>query len=153
MRAQHEQWSQCWTACPVFTGEPVTGRNHAVIVKFRENSKRILFLFFCGLVSASFFVFTFTFEYKLPYQFHCLKIQAMAFWLRPRKQAGGSLWPKTALRCKLPVLQQWHLGKKDFFSTYYKSGADFLNNDKENHQRYLSGCWINFFSLQPASNF
>ena len=42
----------------------------------------------------------------------------MVFWLSPRYQAGGPRWSKTAIRCKLPVLQHGHLGKKGFFSAF-----------------------------------
>jgi hypothetical protein len=42
----------------------------------------------------------------------------MELWLPPRYQAGGPRWSKTAIRCKLPVLQQGHLGKKGFFSRF-----------------------------------
>ena len=42
LRLQAEQWNLSWTACPVFTGEPVTGRNYAFIVKFWDKMLRRL---------------------------------------------------------------------------------------------------------------
>lgn len=79
-------------------------------------------------------MFAVTFEHNLPYQFNCLEIKAMAFWLRPRNQAGGPRWLKNPMRCKSPVLERVHLYKKAFLSIYYKNEVDFLNNDKENNQ-------------------
>ena len=45
----------------------------------------------------------------------------MELWLPPRYQAGRSRSSKTAIRCKLPVLQHGHLGKKSFFSAFSKT--------------------------------
>jgi hypothetical protein len=45
---------------------------------------------------------------------------ALVFWLLPRYHDGGPRWSKTAILCKLPVLQQGHLGKKGFFSLLFR---------------------------------
>ncbi len=40
------------------------------------------------------------------------------FWQPPRYQAGGPCWSKNTIRCKLPVFQQVHLGKKGCLSAF-----------------------------------
>ena len=47
----------------------------------------------------------------------------MVFWLPPRYHAGGPRWSKTAIRCKLPVLQHGHLDIKVFFSAFSNTFA------------------------------
>jgi hypothetical protein len=55
----------------------------------------------------------------------------MVFWLPPRYQAGGPRWSKTAIRCKLPVLQHGHLGKKSFFSRFSKTLTAVSRNSEK----------------------
>ena len=62
----------------------------------------------------------------------------MAFWLRPRNQAGGPRWSKTAMRCKLPVLQQGQLGKKGFFSTFCKTFILSFSCKSSSFRRFLA---------------
>ena len=74
-------------------------------------------LFFCGVKSRWFLVFSFTFGHKFPYPLNYFS-QGFRFWLPPRYQAGGPRWSKSNIRCKLPVLQHGHLGINIFFSAF-----------------------------------